>query len=111
MLRKPLAPDPEGLPLEGAIKRGGGIIRRRRALGRAVEDLVGLESRRSPGIEVELAVSEGVPTELPKEVCKDVLLVIREALANVRRHSAARRVRVALGLLRRRFRLRSQTTA
>jgi PAS domain S-box-containing protein len=68
-----------------------------RALGRAVEDLVELERRRSPGIEVELAVSEGVPEALPKEVCKDVLLVIREALANVRRHSAARRVRVALG--------------
>jgi signal transduction histidine kinase len=68
-----------------------------RAMGRAVEDLVELERRRSPGIEVELAVSEGVPEALPKEVCKDVLLVIREALANVRRHSAARRVRVALG--------------
>jgi len=68
-----------------------------RALARAVEDLVGLERRRSPGIHVELAVSEGFPEELPKEVCKDVLLVIREALANARRHSGARRVRVALG--------------
>jgi signal transduction histidine kinase len=67
-----------------------------RALARAVEDLVGLERRRSPGIHVELAVSEGFPEELPKEVCKDVLLVVREALANARRHSGARRVRVAL---------------
>jgi signal transduction histidine kinase len=30
-------------------------------------------------------------------VCKGVLFVIREALANARRHSSARRVRVALG--------------
>jgi signal transduction histidine kinase len=45
---------------------------------------------------VELAVSEGFPEELPTEVCKDVLLVVREALANARRHSGARRVRVVL---------------
>jgi PAS domain S-box-containing protein len=66
------------------------------ALGRAVEDLVELERRRSPEIDVTLAVSEGVPTELPAEVCKDVLLVVREALANARRHAGARHVRVAL---------------
>jgi PAS domain S-box-containing protein len=68
-----------------------------RALSRAVEDLVSLERRRSPEIEMDLAVQEGVPTKLPEEVCKGVLLVIREALANARRHSSARRVRVALG--------------
>jgi PAS domain S-box-containing protein len=74
--------------------RAGEVVGR--ALALAVEDLVGVERRRSPGIDVELDVSEGVPTELPKEVCKDVLLVVREALANARRHSAARRVRVTL---------------
>jgi PAS domain S-box-containing protein len=68
-----------------------------RTLARAVEDLVGMERRRSPGVRVELAVSAGVPEELPREVCKDVLLVVREALANARRHAGARRVRVALG--------------
>ena len=68
-----------------------------RALARAVEDLVSLERRRSPEIEMDLAVQEGVPTKLPEEVCKGVLFVIREALANARRHSSARRVRVALG--------------
>ena len=68
-----------------------------RALARAVEDLVELEKRRSPAIEVELAVEEGVPTKLPEKVCKGVLLVVREALTNARRHSSARRVRVALG--------------
>jgi PAS domain S-box-containing protein len=68
-----------------------------RALARAVEDLVELERRRSPAIEMELAVLEGIPTKLPEEVCKGVLLVIREALTNARRHSSARRVRVALG--------------
>src|SRR5918994_569471 len=41
-----------------------------RALARAVEDLVELERRRSPAIEVELAVQEGVPTQLPEEMCK-----------------------------------------
>jgi PAS domain S-box-containing protein len=68
-----------------------------RALARAVEDLVGLEGRRSPELDVELVVGEVVPEELPEEVCKDVLLVVREALANARRHATARRVRVALG--------------
>src|SRR5918997_135154 len=68
-----------------------------RALARAVGDLVEMERRRSPGIRLELVVSEGVPEELPREVCKDVLLVVSEALANARRHANARRVRVALG--------------
>src|SRR5829696_300035 len=68
-----------------------------RALARAVEDLVEFERRRSPAIEVELSVEEGVPEQLPEEVCKGVLLVVREALTNARRHSSARRVRVALG--------------
>ena len=68
-----------------------------RALARAVEDLVELERRRSPAIEMELLVQEGIPTRLPEEVCKGVLLVVREALTNARRHSSARRVRVALG--------------
>src|SRR5215210_9231646 len=68
-----------------------------RALSRAVEDLVSLERLRSPEIEMELAVQEGVPTMLPEEMCKGVLLVIREALTNARRHSSAQRLRVALG--------------
>ncbi len=76
-----------------------------RALARAVEDLVELERRRSPAIEVELAVQEGVPTKLPEEVRKGVLLVVREALANARRHSSARRVRVAFGATEEEIRL------
>jgi signal transduction histidine kinase len=76
-----------------------------RALARAVEDLVELERRRSPAIEVELAVQEGVPTKLPEEVRKGVLLVVREALTNVRRHSSAWRVRVALGATEEEIRL------
>src|SRR5215207_3899295 len=67
-----------------------------RALARAVKDLVEFERRRSPAIEVELSVEEGVPEQLPEEVCKGVLLVVREALVNAARHSGARRVRVAL---------------
>src|SRR5215207_5846697 len=69
-----------------------------RALARAVKDLVEFERRRSPAMEVELSVEEGVPEQLPEEVCKGVLLVVREALTNARRHSSARRVRVALGV-------------
>jgi len=65
-------------------------------LARAVKDLVEFERRRSPALEVELAVQEGVPEQLPEEVCKGVLLVVREALVNAARHSGARRVRVAL---------------
>jgi PAS domain S-box-containing protein len=68
-----------------------------RALARGVEDLVELERRRSPAIEMELTVLEGFPTKLPEEVCNGVLLVTMEALTNARRHSSARRVRVALG--------------
>ncbi len=68
-----------------------------RALSRVVEDLVEMERGRSLGIRVELAVSAGVPEELPTGVFRDVLLVVSEALANARRHSGARRVRVALG--------------
>ena len=67
-----------------------------RALALAVEDLIGMERRRSPEIEVELALHEGVPTQLPEEVCKGLLLAVREALANARLHSGAQRVRVAL---------------
>jgi PAS domain S-box-containing protein len=74
--------------------RAGEVVGR--ALARAVEDLVELERRRYSEIDVELVVSDGVPTELPKEVCKDLLLVVREALANARRHSGARDVRVTL---------------
>ncbi len=74
--------------------RAGEVVGR--ALARAVEDLVGMERRRSPQLEVELEVSEGVPRELPKEVCRNILLVVREALANARRHSSARRVQVVL---------------
>src|SRR5215218_1240551 len=76
-----------------------------RALARAVQDLVELERRRSPATEVELAVQEGVPEQLPEEVCKGVLLVVREALTNARRHSSARHVRVALAATEEEIRL------
>jgi len=61
-----------------------------------VEDLVDFERRHSPAIEVELSVQEAVLEKLPEEVYKGVLLVVREALTNGRRHSSARRVRIAL---------------
>jgi len=55
-----------------------------------VEDLVDFERRHSPAIEVELSVQEAVLEKLPEEVYKGVLLVVREALTNGRRHSSAR---------------------
>ena len=57
-----------------------------------------LERRHSPAIEMGLSGQEAVPEELPEEVCKGVLLVVREALTNGRRHSSARRVRIALAV-------------
>jgi len=69
-----------------------------RALDRSMQDLVELERRRSTAaMEIELSAQEGVPRKLPEEVCKGVLLVVREALTNARRHSSARRARVVLG--------------
>jgi signal transduction histidine kinase len=46
---------------------------------------------------VMFSVSQSWPSELPSEVAIDLLRIIEEALTNVRRHSGARVIEVALG--------------
>lgn len=63
---------------------------------RAVEALVEFNRQLAPEREITLAVQDGLPPELPHGPHVEVLRVLREALVNVRRHSDAQRVKVAL---------------
>ncbi len=58
--------------------------------------LVKLNLQSAPECEIELSI-EGLLPPLPKEAEVDLLRIVREALANVRRHSRARHVHVAVG--------------
>ncbi|MDP9474150.1 MAG: PAS domain S-box protein [Actinomycetota bacterium] len=69
---------------------------RERPFVRAVEDLVAAERRQDPEREVDLSVGEGFPEELPEKLGTELLRVVRQALANTRKHSGARRVGVTL---------------
>ncbi len=71
---------------------------------RAVESLVELNRQLTPEREISLTVRDGFPSELPDGADVELLRVLQEALANVRRHSAARRVEVILCAQRRRMR-------
>ena len=62
----------------------------------SVEALVELNRQVTPERRITLAVEEGFPAELPGEVGVELLRVLQEALANVRRHSGAGNVRVRL---------------
>ncbi|MBD0252904.1 MAG: sensor histidine kinase, partial [Rubrobacter sp.] len=62
---------------------------------KAVEALVADLDQQSE-CEVGLEVENGFPQELPGEVGIGILRIVREALANARRHSGARRVVVTL---------------
>lgn len=46
--------------------------------------------------EVEVRVEDGFPEEIPAKAARKLLRIVQEALNNARRHSGARRVRVAL---------------
>jgi PAS domain S-box-containing protein len=63
-----------------------------------LETLVELNRRNSPDREIELSVEDGFhpPFSRTKEI--ELLRILQEALANVRRHSGAHRVRVAVGV-------------
>src|SRR5215207_1422237 len=64
-----------------------------------LEALVELNRRYRPEREIELLVEEGLsPPGEPKQA--ELLRIVQEALANVRRHSEARSVRVAVGVER-----------
>ena len=47
------------------------------------------------GIEVEV-IAEAAASSLPEGLCREVFLILRESLHNVRKHAEARRVRVEL---------------
>jgi len=70
---------------------------REQSLVEMLESLVELNRRSSPEREVELSVEEGFRSPLTRTEEVELLRLVQEALANVRRHSGARRVRVTMG--------------
>ena len=69
-----------------------------RPLVRAVEYIVELNRQIGGGCEFELIVDEGFPTETSGPAGVEVVRVVQEALANVRRHSGAEHAVVTLGM-------------
>ncbi len=69
-----------------------------RPLVRAVESVVGLNRQIGGGCEFELIVDDGFPAEISGSAGVEVVRVVQEALANVRRHSGARHAVVTLGM-------------
>jgi PAS domain S-box-containing protein len=62
----------------------------------SVESLVELPQHSPHEREIRLVVEEGFPVSLPAKESVELLRILQEALANVRRHSAARNVVVGL---------------
>jgi len=88
-----------GQGLHGAIfdLRLEGADRERTLVG-LFESLVELNRRASPpGRQIKLSVEEGFSPPLPEKKRTELVRLVREALTNARRHSEARRVRVAAG--------------
>jgi len=71
---------------------------RERPLVRAVESIVELNRQIGDGCDFELVVDPGFPAEISGPAGVEVVRVVQEALANVRRHSGARRAVVTLGM-------------
>ena len=71
---------------------------REQTLVEMLESLVELNRRSSPEREVELSIEEGFRSPLARTKEVELLRLVQEALANVRRHSGARHVRVAVGI-------------
>jgi two-component system, NarL family, sensor histidine kinase UhpB len=71
---------------------------RERPLVRAVESIVELNRQIGGGCEFELVVDEGFPTTISGPAGVEVVRVVQEALANVRRHSEAGHASVTLGM-------------
>jgi PAS domain S-box-containing protein len=65
-------------------------------LVKSIESLVELNKQLMPGRKVVLSVEEGFSEGLPRRVGVELLRVVQEALANVRRHSGAGRAEVRL---------------
>ena len=107
---------PEGAGRDGetgrqieALKRAVGGLRNaiydlrlesvgERPLIRAVEYIVELNRQIGGGCEFELIVDEGFPAEISGPAGVEVVRVVQEALANVRRHSGAEHAVVTLGM-------------
>jgi len=92
-----------------ALKRAVGGLRdaiydlrtesvREQSLVRSLESIVDLNRRMGGGREIELVVDEDFPEALSAAAGIEVVRVVQEALANIRRHSEARRATVTLGL-------------
>jgi signal transduction histidine kinase len=93
-----------------ALKRAVGGLRdaiydlrlegvRERPLVRAVESIVELNRQIGEGCQFELIVEDGFPTTISGRAGVEVVRVVQEALANVRRHSEARHAVVTLGIV------------
>jgi PAS domain S-box-containing protein len=92
-----------------ALKRAVGGLRdaiydlrlegdRERSLVRAIESIVALNRQIGEGCEFELIVDDEFPGEISGLAGVEVVRVVQEALANVRRHSGARHAAITLGL-------------
>jgi two-component system, NarL family, sensor histidine kinase UhpB len=92
-----------------ALKRAVGGLReaiydlrlestRERPLIRAVASIVELNRQIGGGCEFDLIVDEGFPVEISGSSGIEVVRVVQEALANVRRHSGAEHAVVTLGV-------------
>ena len=90
-----------------ALKRAVGGLRdaiydlrlesaREKPLVRSLESIVELNRQLLPECEFELAVDEGFPGSLSGPAALEVVRVVQEALANVRRHAGASRATVRL---------------
>src|SRR5215217_7600829 len=72
---------------------------RERSLVRAVESIIELNRQIAQGCQFELVVDEGFPDTISGLAGVEVVRVVQEALANVRRHSGASHALVTLGLV------------
>src|ERR671912_782400 len=108
---------PEGIDRTGetenfveALKRAVGGLRdaiydlrlesaRERPLVRAVESIVELNRQIGEGCQFELIVEDGFPATISGPAGVEVVRVLQEALANVRRHSGARHAVITLGMV------------
>src|SRR5215210_1994358 len=68
-----------------------------RPLIRAVASIVELNRQIGEGCEFELTVDDGFPADVSGSAGVEVVRVVQEALANVRRHSGAKHARITLG--------------
>ncbi len=101
--------DEEAASQMEALKRAVGGLRdaiydlrlesvREQSLVRSLESIVELNRRMGGGRTIDLVVDRDFPNGLSAAAGIEVMRVVQEALANVRRHSGARRATVTLGL-------------